>query len=360
LLLSRSVNSGWRLDLWSLLRRFHHVELAKLNGGPYDVDRSGGFLAAPDHQSPNIAAVRPAGLPHGTTLNTPSSRPYLWMLVGQISFAFMATLAHALKDYCGWQVIAVCRSTIPMVIIAGIAAVAGVRLVILGSRALWIRSISGSISLVCTFYAFTRLPISDVLTITNLFPVWIALLSWPFLGMRPTFTTWIAIVSGVAGVALIQQPHLAEGNLASFAALTSSFCSAVAMLGLHQLHHMDTRAIVFHFSSVSLLFSLSAMFLLGDGAPPPSTLQAVTIAMLLGVGVTATLGQICLTKAFTLGDPAKVAVVGLSQVGFGVVIEILLWGRQFSRETVLGMIMILAPTGWLMLRGGASAEPFEE
>lgn len=293
-------------------------------------------------------------------MNSPATRPYVWMLTGQVSFAFMAMFARILKDYCSWQVIAVSRSTIPMVLIAIIAAIFHVRLVIFGGRSLWIRSIAGSISLVCTFYAFTRLPVSDVLTITNLFPVWIALLSWPLFGVSPSAVTWLAIVSGISGVALIQQPHLASGNQASFAALTSSFCSAVAMLGLHRLHAMDTRAIVFHFSTVSLLFSSSALFFI-DGPPPPvDTWKPETIAMLLGVGITATLGQICLTKAFTLGDPSKVAVVGLSQVGFGVLIDIVLWGRHFELPTVLGMVLILTPVAWLMMRGGASAEPFEE
>ena len=293
-------------------------------------------------------------------MNSPATRPYVWMLVGQMAFAVMATLAHALKDYCSWQVIAVGRSTIPMVLIALMAWLAHVHLVVLGTWSLWIRSIAGSISLVCTFYAFTRLPISDVLTITNLFPVWIALLSWPFLGLRPTMTTWLAILSGVGGVALIQQPHLAEGNLASFAALTSSFCSAVAMLGLHRLHAMDTRAIVFHFSAVSLMFSMSAKLFITESVPSVAPWQWLTVVMLLGVGLTATIGQICLTKAFTLGDPAKVAVVGLSQVGFGVIIEVTLWGRRFEWPTILGMALILSPTAWLMLRGGASAEPHDE
>lgn len=293
-------------------------------------------------------------------MNTLSSRPYLWMLVGQFAFAIMATLAHALKDYCGWQVIAVGRSTIPMVLIAFLAWWAHVPLVIWGTRSLWIRSIAGSVSLVCTFFAFTRMPISDVLTITNLFPVWIALLSWPLLGLRPSLTTWLAIISGVAGVILIQQPHIAKGNLASFAALTSSFCSAVAMLGLHRLHGMDTRAIVFHFSSVSLLFSVSAKLFIHGNPPPDVPWQLITVAMLLGVGLSATVGQVCLTKAFTLGDPAKVAVVGLTQVGFGVLIDAIVWQRSFELPTVLGMVLILTPTAWLMLRGGASAEPHDE
>lgn len=282
------------------------------------------------------------------------------MLVGQIAFAIMAAQAHALKDYCGWQVIAVGRSTIPMLLVGTLALSARVPLVLLGTRSLWIRSIAGSISLVCTFFAFTRMPISDVLTITNLFPVWIALLSWPLLGVRPSPTIWLAIVTGFSGVVLIQQPHLAQGNLASFAALTSSFCSAVAMLGLHRLHNMDTRAIVFHFSLVSLFFSLSAMTFIRGTPPPNVPWQWVTVGMILGVGVSATVGQVCLTKAFTLGDPSKVAVVGLTQVGFGVLIDAMLWERSFAPTTIVGMVLILTPTAWLMLRGGASAEPHDE
>lgn len=293
-------------------------------------------------------------------MNTLSTRPYLWMLVGQIAFAIMAAQAHALKDYCGWQVIAVGRSTIPMLLVGTLALSARVPLVLLGTRSLWIRSIAGSISLVCTFFAFTRMPISDVLTITNLFPVWIALLSWPLLGVRPSPTIWLAIVTGFSGVVLIQQPHLAQGNLASFAALTSSFCSAVAMLGLHRLHNMDTRAIVFHFSLVSLFFSLSAMTFIRGTPPPNVPWQWVTVGMILGVGVSATVGQVCLTKAFTLGDPSKVAVVGLTQVGFGVLIDAMLWERSFAPTTIVGMVLILTPTAWLMLRGGASAEPHDE
>ena len=87
---------------------------------------------------------------------------------------------------------------------------AGAKLVFWRPRALWVRSIAGSVSLVCTFYALPRLPISDVLTLTNVFPVWVALLSWPLLGEVPTKEAWIAIVCGVTGVVLVAQPHLAE------------------------------------------------------------------------------------------------------------------------------------------------------
>src|SRR5262245_11530267 len=99
------------------------------------------------------------------------------MLCGCVAFALMGTLAHALGPRCDWQVIALARSGLALTFAAGLAWTAGVRLVFWRPRVLWVRSLAGSVSLVCTFFALTRLPVSDVLTLTNLFPVWVAILS---------------------------------------------------------------------------------------------------------------------------------------------------------------------------------------
>ena len=83
--------------------------------------------------------------------------------------------------------------------------------------------------------------------------------------------------------------------------------------------------------------------------------------MLLGVGVFATIGQLFLTKAFSEGPPARVSVVGLSQVAFTMLLEIALWHRSFSGLTLVGMALVIAPTAWTLLRGAAriatTAEP---
>ena len=61
-------------------------------------------------------------------------------------------------------------------------------------------------------HALSRLPIADALTLTNMFPVWIAVLSWPVLGRFPERDVWFGVLCGVLGVAVMQQPYLAEGN----------------------------------------------------------------------------------------------------------------------------------------------------
>lgn len=277
--------------------------------------------------------------------------PYLWMLCGAFAFAAMSILAHAVRDRFSWQAIAIGRSSVPFLLTGLSALLTGGRLVLFGPKALWLRSLAGSTSLVCTFYALTRLPVADVLTLTNLFPIWVALLSWPLLKQRPGPFVWSCVACAVCGVVLIQQPHLSDGNLATVAALSASFTSAVAMIGLHRVQGLDARAIVWHFSGISLIFAGAAMWLLGGQVPDqPLPVIPMNWLYLLGVGTSATLGQFCLTKAFTLGVPSKVAVVGLSQVGIALVFEVLCEGRHYDHSTLFGILLVLAPTSWLLVR----------
>jgi drug/metabolite transporter (DMT)-like permease len=281
------------------------------------------------------------------------------MLCGSLAFAVMGTLAHGLRQQCDWRVIALCRSGIAFAGAAALTAAGGARFVLWRPRVLWLRSIAGSCSLVGTFYALTRLPVSDVLTLTQMFPIWVALLSWPVLGERPGWRVWAAVLSGAAGVILIQQPHFAEGNFASLVALASSLSTAVAMLGLHQLHGIDHRAVVVHFSGVSSLFCVAALGLLGPGEVPRQVPEGWGLAMLLGVGLAATVGQLFLTRAFAAGPPARVSVVGLTQVAFALFLDAVVLRQDIDGRKLVGVVLVVAPAAWLMLSrpGGEDVTP---
>lgn len=141
------------------------------------------------------------------------------MLLASLAFTAMASFAHALGSDCDWQVVALARSGLALVFSAVLAWSAGAKLVLFRPRILWVRSVAGSLSLVASFFAYTRLPVADVLTLSNMFPIWVACLSWPLLGEAPPGHVWLSVGSGVLGVALIQQPHLAEGCIALYIAL---------------------------------------------------------------------------------------------------------------------------------------------
>ncbi|HMC12141.1 MAG TPA: DMT family transporter [Pirellulaceae bacterium] len=293
--------------------------------------------------------------PPATLMFRSAALPYVLMLLGAASFAVMAMFTVALKEQVDWQWIAIARTGLAMTFAATMATAAGKRLVFFRPRKLWMRSIAGSVSLVCGFYAMTHYPVSEVLTLTNMFPLWVAVLSLPLLGEWPSLDVWPAVLMGIAGVVLIQQPQFGNGQfdgtqIAVAAAILSSFTSAVALIGLHQVRELDPRAVVVHFSAVALACCVAALFVFPT--EHPFSLDWRTAALLLGVGVSATIGQLFLTIAFATGPPARVSVVGLSQVGFTMLLEMLVSQRSFSPLTLVGIGLVILPTAWTLLRGG--------
>jgi drug/metabolite transporter (DMT)-like permease len=286
-----------------------------------------------------------------------SSRPYVWMLAGCASFSVMSVLAHAAGERCDWQTVAFFRSFLVLVFVGTFAVATGTRLVFLRPRRLWVRSIAGSTSLVMAFYALGKLKASTVVTLTNTFPVWVAVLSWPVLGVLPSVRVWLAVLGGVLGVYLIQRPHGGEDDVAIFVALASAAATSVAMIGLHKLKRVDPNAVVVHFSAVATVASASAFFLFErrTGAMPFYYPEA--LGLLLGVGVTASVGQMLLTRAFAHGDPSRVSVVGLSQVVMTLLIDVSVSGHKVSPEALAGTLLILAPTAWVMLESRRPPAP---
>lgn len=283
-----------------------------------------------------------------------------WMLGGSLVFSVMGFLTNLLSDQVSWQVVAMARSGLAFVFALGLAWIARSKLVLHDSWFLWQRSIAGSISLVCTFHALTSLPLAEVLMITNTYPVWLAMISWPMIGEKPGWQVWISALLGVLGVALVKQPWAGdEWSLDWWPLLTSftaAWSTAFAMIGLNQLKHLDTRSVVVHFSGVACVVCLVALYFLPARFQHASALEGNAPWLLLGVGITATVGQICLTKAFTGGRAAVVSVIGLSQVLFGALIEGSWTGQWLNALGWLGLGLVTFSTGWVLLRQGLQGD----
>jgi len=284
------------------------------------------------------------------------------MLCGSFSFTLMGVLAHVLlqsNKMCDWQTVAVFRGGIVAILAAAIALGTGAQLVFWPWR-LWLRSISGSCSMLCTFYAFDKLPVADVFTLTNTFPIWVALLSWPLYGQSPGLKVLGAVLVGVLGVALVEQPHFASGNLGVVAALLAAVFTAVAMLGLHSLSNIDPLAVVAHFSAVATVFCLVAAVVGPLNYDPLGVLEPWIALKLCGMGLAALVGQLFLTLAFSHGAPAKVSVVGLTQIVFGLAFGISLFNHEVNWLTLVGTVLVIAPTAWLLTRSRESGVGSQE
>ena len=175
---------------------------------------------------------------------------------------------------------------------------------------------------------------------------------------KPTLGVWFAVLFSVAGVGVAVQPHGDGFQLVpTFFALFAAFFTAVAMMGLNRLRSVHPLAVVTHFSAVCTMFgavgiTVAATGILDiDAAGDPDWHRHPLVWLeIVGVGMTATIGQLFLTLAFSRGTATKVAVVGLAQVVMVMVLEIALGWKTFEATMLLGTVMVLMPVAWLMTR----------
>ena len=88
-------------------------------------------------------------------------RTSYWLMFGSAAtFAAMSACAHALKDRCDWRVVTIARAGLAIVFTFLIAKLQHAPLAWPGPKTLWVRSIAGSLGMLCAFYTLTHMPIS--------------------------------------------------------------------------------------------------------------------------------------------------------------------------------------------------------
>ena len=279
----------------------------------------------------------------------------------------MALLAESLKEQFSYPWITMVRSGVATVLAIALALSAGARLVFLKPVTLWIRSLSGWASMICGFYAITHYDVEIVLALTNMYPLWVAILSWPLLGILPSKKTWIALVISCLGmwmvyassiVAVASPSNFSTPRTAIPMAILAGMLSGVALINLHRVKHIDTRAIVAHFSGVATACSL-VVWLIVPVSPSTRPIDFVSVMRLIGIGLAATVGQLCLTKAFSTGSPARVSVVGLSQVVVAALAKWFMEQRVPTTGSIIGMTLVVASTIWVILSRPSKQEAEE-
>lgn len=273
-----------------------------------------------------------------------------WMLFSAFCFALMGAFTHSLKDTFDWRITGFARAFINFLFVVILAFWTKQPLIFRAPSSLWYRSIVGSLSILCTFYVFANLPLAEATSLTNLVPIWMALIIAFVANQSVPRSVLISILCGIAGVYFIQQPHFDQGNFAVVVGIVQALFAAIAVYNLHRTKGIHPTTVVAHFTGVASVITFVVMVPslpeLMDGAK--YTLPV--IGGLFGIGLTGTVAQLAMTRAYMLGNPAQNSTVGLAQVAFATVFDIVIWDRSFSLETVAGILLITVPTTFFVAR----------
>ena len=279
----------------------------------------------------------------------------LWMLVAGFLFGCMAVLVKlGAADFSSAELVFY-RSLFGLLVIYAIVRVRRLPLATSHWKNHCWRGLSGLSALLMFFYCITQLPLATAVTLNYTSPLFLALLTTLILKERFHWPLTLAVVLGFVGVVLLLHPTLQEDQWRTgLIGLSSGFLAGVAYLNIKQLGKLgepDWR-VVFYFTLICTV-GAGAWMLLGTFHP----VTPENLLLLLGLGITATLAQLALTRAYRTGKTLVVGALAYSTVVFASLWGILLWDEILPPSAWLGMGLIVA-SGLLSLK--AAPVPLQE
>jgi S-adenosylmethionine uptake transporter len=267
----------------------------------------------------------------------------LWMLVAAVLFAFMGAIVKvAIQHYAVLEIVFY-RSLIGMLALYAFVRWRGETLATPVARTHLARGAVGTAALALWFYATGALALGTALTLNYTSPIFLAALSIGFALRAGESIDWKlvgAIAIGFGGVILLLQPAVdATQGLAAAAGLVSGVLSAIAywyVRTLGRLGEPEWRT-VFYFTLSGTVLGLIGTLINGF-----STHDARGIAMLLAIGISATLAQLAMTRAYAYGHTLVVANLQFVAVVVASLLGIGLFGDHIPLIGWIGIAVIIA------------------
>lgn len=195
------------------------------------------------------------------------------------------------------------------------------------------------------YYAFTRLPLANAYTMILTTPLIVTALAGPMLGEYPGWRRWSAVVVGFVGVLIVLRPGMVALDPGYLGGFGSSCAFAIAMMLTRRLGSTETgTCLVF---TAFLGRALSAGVLLPFFWMPMSL---SSLGLLLAVGLFAGLGHTFVWLAFRSAPASVVSPFQFSQIVWGTLYGLLLFGDVPDRYVVIGSLTIVGSGLYVFFR----------
>lgn len=275
----------------------------------------------------------------------------LWMLFASFMFSVMGVFVKLASESYSTAEIVMYRGVVGVCFMAVYIRLQGGSFrTSLPWQHFW-RGVVGVTALWLWFYSIGELPLATGMTLNYMAPIWIAailfVLGW---WRRETGFEWGlsgAILISFVGVALLLRPAFhADQWFPALVGLASGVLSAFAYLQVRRLGLLGEPEyrVVFYFSLTGLIAGLLAT--LAQAALPGTAVSwhahtGSGFALLLAIGVTATIAQVAMTRAYRLGKTLVTANLQYSGIVFSSFWGVLIWGDLLGWQSWAGILLIL-------------------
>lgn len=281
------------------------------------------------------------------------TRGVLYMLASALGFSVMSLCVKLASAELPTMEIVFARSAFMAAVTFAALRRSGASVLGYDRPTLLARGVVGATALSLLYFGLSRLPLGDSVTIHYTAPVWTALSAAVLLGerLRPLVLAGAAL--SLVGVALVAQPTFLFGAAPDpldgwgvAAVVAGSVLSGLAYTFVRKLRATDDpMTIIFYLSWVGAVGSLP--FALGGWAWP----SPVGWALVLGIGLSTQVGQVCLTKGIHLLEAGTATAIGYVQIVFAFAWGVLVFGDPLDPLSVAGAVLVVSSVLFIARRG---------
>ncbi|MCG2361598.1 DMT family transporter [Staphylococcus epidermidis] len=204
------------------------------------------------------------------------------------------------------------------------------------------RSTLGLIGVLLNIYAIDHMVLSDADTLMKLNPFWTIVLSLIFLHEKIRKYQITAMIIAILGMLLIVKPEFSSSVIPSIAGLLSGIFAASAYTCVRALSTREKLyTIVFYFS----LFSVVVLIPFSIFTYTPMT--TIQILFLLGAGLSAAVGQIGITLAYSFAPAKDISIFTYASIIFTALFGFILFGESPDMLATVGYIVIIGASYYM-------------
>ena len=207
------------------------------------------------------------------------------------------------------------------------------------------RAVIGLVAMICWFYSIALLPLAEAVSLNFTVPLFATVGAVIFLGEVVRARRWSATLLGFLGVLIILRPGVTELSPAMALPVVAAGFMAVSTLLVKSLSRSDSPAAIVLYMNL-ILTPISLVPALFVWRWPGWS----ALALLVLVGLLASVAHILLTRAYTKADASAVMPFDYARLPFIAALAFLVFGELPDLWTWIGAAVIAASAIYIARR----------
>jgi len=215
-----------------------------------------------------------------------------------------------------------------------------------------LRAVIGIAAMYLFFLVIATIPLAQATLVLLLAPFLIPVISHFWLKELITPRLVATISLGFVGAFIFLNPFGQDIHPMILVAFVAAFFAAWTKTMIRKLSTTESPSkIVFYFSFCASILSALPMLIRWQPIPASAWLA------IAGIGLFAVIGQLAMTRAFSIAPPSQVGVFTYSSVIFAALLGYFFWGEAITGHMIIGVTIIVTAGYFALKRQKVSIPP---